>query len=147
MGAFENVTFSFYIFRMLIVVLGVATLTAGVVAGMHAMALLMHSSVTAGLIGGAMSASSMHNDVDINIDWNLKPVVLAVTDNLLVATTDNIGWVAFPGMVTEAPEFEGVVTDFPGTSLPAGKTWLVWGNTVTNMRIRNTGLEREVLVQ
>jgi len=142
-GAFENVSVSFIIFRMLIVVLGITVIVAGAVSLMHAASLMYHSSVLAGLVAGSMSATSMHGDMEVVINWNLKPVTLGVTENLLVAVTDKVGWVAFPGMITTPPSFEGVEV----THSDGGPVWIVDGKAITRFIIRSIPGGRGVLLE
>ena len=100
MGAHEDVVLLVLTLASLFLMISSFMIANKVLSGLFTAGAMYSSSVRAGLIAGCMSVSNMHDDINITIHWNFLPVDIATSTNLVVAATDQIGWVAFPGIIT-----------------------------------------------
>ena len=149
MGVYESVDIGIMILQFLILFGAIVVLAEVIISSTFSAAAMHSASVRAGLIAGCMSVSEMHNSTEIEIAWNLLPVNLGATENLLIAVTDKIGWVAFPGIILDFPYFPKIGEDdaSPLFELEDLEGWVARGNAIEIIEIYHNGSGRGMVVK
>ena len=148
MGAFESVDIGLDVLGFLLVFGGIVVLITAIMHSTFASSLMFSSSVRAGLIAGCISASGLHSNMEVTIQWNLLPVTFGVSNNLMIAALDKIGWVAFPGMILESPQFSGLREgqETPVFESETSEGWIAKGNAIEKIYIFHNESGRGVII-
>ena len=147
MGSFEPVERGFAVIEFLILFGAIVVLGAGIVTSMFKASAIYSSSVRAGMVAGCMSATALHSGAEVLINWNLRQIDMGTTENLFVAVTDEIGWVAFPDMILDMPSYASGEDESPIFEAGEVPGWIVRGNAIENIIITSNSTGRGVKLE
>ncbi|MBR9682020.1 MAG: hypothetical protein GOV00_04475 [Candidatus Altiarchaeota archaeon] len=147
MGVQESVDIAFMVMGFLLLYGALVVMGSAIISNMFGASAMYSSSVRAGLLSGCMSVSNMHEGTEINIDWNLLPVDVAVAHNLVVAVTKKVGWIAFPGTIIGMPVLEGLAAESSELFyIGEVEGWIARGSAIENIRIYHNEAGRGVVI-